>query len=199
MRKFRRIALAVLFIGASVMLGMGVGNVISHALVPPAPQQSAAPTYAPTPAASPQLPALLLIPKIHVRAEIESVGTDSQGRMDVPSVPEHVAWYNKGVLPGEAGNAVIDGHVDSYTGPAVFFELRKLSAGDDITVSYGDGREQHFTVTRVASYPYNNFPLQEVFGPSDKKQLNLITCSGTFDRAAKNYSNRLVVYATQAQ
>jgi len=49
--------------------------------------------------------------------------------MAVPSVPSHVAWYSPGPAPGEPGDAVIDGHLDWTTGPAVFWNLGKLHAG----------------------------------------------------------------------
>src|SRR5438128_2185263 len=66
-------------------------------------------------------PTTIRIPAIHINARVESVGLDSEGHMAVPKVPANVAWYNLGPKPGEDGNAVIDGHIDTITGePAVF-------------------------------------------------------------------------------
>src|SRR6266849_8717779 len=62
------------------------------------------------------LPKTISIPQINVSANIESVGMDKQGRMDIPQKADNVAWYNLGYKPGEKGNAVIDGHLDKQTG-----------------------------------------------------------------------------------
>ena len=47
----------------------------------------------------------------------------SQAGALVPSKPTDVAWYKPGPAPGEAGDAVIDGHLDWTTGRAVFWDL----------------------------------------------------------------------------
>jgi len=145
---------------------------------------------------SPSQPQTLTIQKLGVNAEIESVAMDEKGNMDVPKQVMNVAWYNLGAKPGERGNAVIAGHLDTVTGkPAVFFKLSTLEAGDTIMVTDADNNSYTYTVVSKENYPYDNFPLQEVFGVSSKKRLNLITCEGSFDQTAKNYSHRTVVYA----
>jgi sortase A len=50
----------------------------------------------------------------------------------------------------------------------------------------------------VERYPYNQFPLTEVFGDAEIPRLNLITCNGVWDKNSKNYSDRLVVYSKLA-
>lgn len=142
------------------------------------------------------VPQTLNIPKINVEASVESVGLDKSGRMDVPKNDEDVAWYQLGYKLGQKGNAVIDGHLDKVTGaPAVFWNIGKLRAGDKIIVTDKAGKTYKYGVVNVASYPYNNFPMQNVFGSSSKSMLNLITCTGTWDAANKNYSERTVVYS----
>jgi len=149
-----------------------------------------------SPTVTPGVPISISIPKIGVRAHIESVAMDSLGRMDVPQNPDDTAWYSPGFRPGMKGNAVIDGHLDKVTGaPAVFWNLKELSTGDSIAVTESNGAKYTFTVDRVVKYPYNQFPLQEVFGNSDIPKLNLITCNGVWDKNSKNYSDRLVVYS----
>ena len=141
-------------------------------------------------------PLTLSIPKIHVNAQVESVTTDSQGRMDVPKHVEDVGWYSLGYKPGETGSAVIDGHYDTVTGaPASFYNISQLNVGDEVDVTDAANKTRTFLVTQNVSYPYNGLPLQQIFHTTDKPRLNLITCHGTWDKASKNYSEREVVYA----
>ncbi|WP_369679964.1 DUF4397 domain-containing protein [Bacillus sp. FJAT-45066] len=51
-----------------------------------------------------------------------------------------------------------------------------------------------FIVKKVESSPYDAAPLRSIFGPSTNRQLNLITCSGTYNRSTQNHTERLVVY-----
>lgn len=145
---------------------------------------------------APAIPQSLRISKINVETVIEHVGMDAQGRMDVPKDADNVAWYSLRYKPGENGNAVLAGHYDKVSGePAVFWSVGSLAPGDTIVVEDEDGKEYTFSVTKVNRYPYDNFPIEEVFGPSSKPMLNLITCQGSWDDATQNYSHRVVVYS----
>ena len=73
---------------------------------------------------------------------------------------------------------MIAGHVDSKTGPAVFYRLRDLRPGDPVLVERADGSRLRFLVERSRSYPKTTFPTQEVFGPVPVAALRLITCGG---------------------
>ena len=55
-------------------------------------------------------------------------------------------------MPGSVGNSVIVGHVDTYVGPAVFYNLYQLAAGDAIDVETGAGTER-FAVRWVREIP----------------------------------------------
>ena len=141
-------------------------------------------------------PITLRIPKIGVDAPIESVGVDSTGAMATPTTAFRTAWYDGGTVPGQPGSAVIDGHLDSRIyGAAVFWRLGELIPGDKIEVEMPGKRSLTFVVERVAVYPYNDAPLGEIFANSDEPRLNLITCSGIFDRSSHNYDRRRVVYS----
>ncbi|MBM7095182.1 class F sortase [Bacillus sp. H-16] len=140
------------------------------------------------------VPLSLSIPAIEVEADIEPVGVLDNGQMGVPADAEGVAWFEPGTMPGNTGNAVLAGHVDSRTGPAVFWDLNKLEPGDELHVTGEDGEPLTFEVQVTVSYGRNDAPIEEIFGPTDKKRLNLITCSGTFDRAEGTHDQRLVVY-----
>jgi sortase (surface protein transpeptidase) len=140
-------------------------------------------------------PKTIIIPKLNLQTSIESVGLDNQGRMDVPKDPNNVGWYNLGTVPGSVGSAVIDGHLDTKTGPAVFYKLNTLSRGDVIKIIDDKNQTAEFTVTGKISYNDDNFPIDTVFSKNDTQRLNLITCDGVFNKQKQNYSNRLVVFS----
>jgi len=143
-------------------------------------------------------PVRLRIPKIGVDTTVEWVGSNEQGQMGVPVNYGNVAWFEPGTSPGTPGNAVVAGHLDSETGPAVFFKLEDLNPGDEVFVVNQDGEELRFVVTEKASYPADDAPLDQIFGNSVKSRLNLITCEGIFDRSSRSYDRRLVVYTELA-
>jgi sortase (surface protein transpeptidase) len=118
--------------------------------------------------------------------------------MDVPKSYDSVAWYKLGARPGEVGSAVMAGHLDSKTGPAVFWRLRDLKPGDDVVVISDDGMERRFKVTETVVYRFDEAPLERIFAAPEGIGLNLITCGGTFDRRTQNYDQRIVVYTTLA-
>ena len=142
------------------------------------------------------LPARLIIPKINVHANLESVGLSTEGRIDAPEDPENAAWFNLGSRPGEAGSAVITGHSGwKDNKAAVFDNLHKLEKGDEIYVEDEEGVATTFVVREIKSYGRNEY-VPEVFASSDgKAHLNLITCTGTWDSVRGTRSNRLVVFA----
>jgi sortase (surface protein transpeptidase) len=161
-----------------------------------APLPTATPSDQPAPPQQParHVPARLVIASIGVDAAVEPVARDQHNNMAVPSVPSHVAWYSPGPAPGEAGDAVIDGHLDWTTGPAVFWNLGKLHAGDEIQVVAQDGAVLRFNVTRAVRVPYTA-PPAGLFSTSGSAHLSLITCAGSWDVGKKTYQQRLVVDA----
>lgn len=142
-------------------------------------------------------PDQIKINSIGVEALIESVTTDSLGRMDIPKDFRNTAWYSLGAKPGEKGSAVIDGHVDTPQGEAsVFSRINELKVGDEIEVIDKIGATHTFIVERTKSYDLSQMPLGDIFTQdTNEKRLNLITCSGVWDKANKMYSSRFVVYA----
>ena len=141
-------------------------------------------------------PVEVTIPTLGISATIENVGLDNESRMDVPKDDYNVAWYELGVKPGEVGSAVFAGHFDTRAGtPAVFYELESIKIGDSIIVTDGNNKELTFVVRDIQIFSDAEFPIAEVFGNQGKKLLNLITCNGTYDRTAQNYSDRVVVFS----
>jgi hypothetical protein len=139
-------------------------------------------------------PTRLKIKAIGVDTSLESLHLGDGGMLDPPKSFTKAGWYADGTAPGDTGPAVIAGHVDSRTGPAIFYKLRELQAGDHIQVVRG-GRTVRFTVTSTAWYPKTTFPTAKVYGPTPDRQLRLITCGGVFDHTLRSYKDNLVVYA----
>jgi len=191
--------LLIVIITLGVGAGIGLGFMFSRTHNPSdraMPASEGILLSTPQPSIAPGIPIAIVIPKINLHASVESVGMDSKGRMDVPKNANDTAWYSPGYKPGMSGSAVIDGHLDRVTGaPAVFWNLKFLSAGDDIIVSENNGLVYTFAVNRIMRYPYDSFPIKEVFGATKSPMLNLITCNGVWDKNSKNYSDRLVVYS----
>jgi len=140
-------------------------------------------------------PVRLRIPALDVDAHVEQLGERVGGEMATPTHPSNVGWYRYGAIPGENGNMVMAGHLDRVDGsPAVFWELEALANGDIVVVQDSTGTEYHYAVTDEASYPYNNAPIDDIFGFDLVSRLNLITCRGDWDGSRQTYTQRYVVY-----
>ena len=131
-----------------------------------------------------------------VSAPIEHVEVNEDGNMQEPSNTEIVAWYSGGSYPGEGSNAVFAGHVDNRNNPegGIFGQLETLTEGDEISYITNDGLLT-YQVTTMNVYPYDDAPLDEIYGQSGPERLTLITCSGTWYPELEQYGDRLVVVA----
>ena len=138
------------------------------------------------------------IPAIGVFAPVIPIGLQKGRTIQVPRDFGKAGWYKPGPDPGETGPAVIVGHVDSKTGPAVFYRLRELRPGQAVLVERADGARLRFLVEQARSYPKAGFPTAAVFGPVPSAALRLVTCTGDFDRARGSYRDNLVVFARLA-
>lgn len=166
-----------------------------HAVLVPVPRGhwAAAPDPDATPVAA---PVSLFIPAIGVRTPLIRLGLTSSGALQVPPVTTVAGWYTGSARPGATGDAVIAGHIDSYTGPGVFFRLRLLQPGNLIYIRRADGSLAVFRVTAVRSYLKTSFPTSAVYGAVPDAELRLITCGGTFDPATGHYQNNVIVFGT---
>jgi hypothetical protein len=140
-------------------------------------------------------PVRLQMPSVGLDTRLTGIDLDAAGALVPPSDDTVAGWYRSGPAPGEVGPAVLTGHVDSVAGPAVFFRLRHVAVGDPVSVTRADGTTARFTVTRVARFPKGAFPTTEVYAPTPRPELRLITCGGAFDRTARSYLDNVVVYA----
>jgi sortase (surface protein transpeptidase) len=134
-----------------------------------------------------------------VRSDVIALGKAADGTLAVPQPGpnlDKVAWYRNSPSPGEAGPAVMEGHVDTVQGPSVFFRLGALRPGDRVIVTRADRTTSVFTVNAVRSYPtHEQFPTAQVFGSALRTPaLRLITCSN-FDHSTGHYVGNTVVFA----
>jgi len=143
-------------------------------------------------------PTSLRIPSIDLDVPLILLGLLADGAIDVPVDPDEAGWLTASAVPGRTGPAVIAGHVDSADGAAVFTRLEELATGDEVQVGLDDGQTVTYVVTRSERYAKDAFPSDDVYGPAPASVLRLITCGGTFDRAAGSYEDNLVVYAVPA-
>jgi LPXTG-site transpeptidase (sortase) family protein len=156
------------------------------------------PTAVPTPVLYTSAVTRLRVERVGIDAPVETRGIDANNTMESPDGPYNVAWYDFTPKPGMGGNAAFSGHVDYINhGPAVFWRLRELVAGDIIEVQLEDGTRLRYAVTGMESYPLDTIPMAEVLAPTSVDSVTLITCDG--DARGGSYSHRLVVRATRTE
>lgn len=166
-------------------------------VVPVAPPAPAAPVAAP--AAAPALRATAVrLPTLGVDSTLVDLDVGADGVLIPPADPDLAGWYRRGAVPGEQGPTVIAGHVDSRTGPAVFFRLGELGPGDPVEVARSDGRSYGYRVVSVEHHPKDAFPTALVYGPAPGSVLRLVTCGGEFDARRRHYRDNVVVTAVPA-
>ena len=140
-------------------------------------------------------PARLVIPAIGVRTRLIRLGITSQGTLQVPTSAAIAGWFTGSPRPGGIGASIIAGHIDSYTGPGVFFRLRDLHRGQKVYITRADGSVVAFRITAVRMYAKDRFPTAAVYGPVPDAELRLITCGGQFDNSTGSYLSNVVAYA----
>lgn len=169
----------------------------------PSPAESAAGRVGPDGAKGPALhhspPVSVSIPAIGVKSKLLHLGRNQDGSIQVPNLvtsANEAAWYKYSATPGQIGTSVIEGHVDSYGGPAVFYRLGALRPGNRINVTLADGITAVFRVTGVREYLKDKYPANTIYAPANFAALRLITCGGGFDAVTGHYLSSVVVYAS---
>jgi hypothetical protein len=144
------------------------------------------------------VPMSVSIPAISLQSSLLRLGDNANGSMQVPDLQtssQFAAWYKYSVTPGQLGASVILGHVDSYGGPAVFFQLGAMRPGDAIDVTLADGVTAVFRVTGVREYLKSAYPASLIYDAHGFAALRLITCGGNFDYSTGHYLSSVVVFA----
>lgn len=188
-----------LLLGGIATIGVAVGAQ-QHA---PQPSAAAAGTTGRGGGIEPSLrrsvPVSVDIPAIGVHSALLHLGLNADGSLQVPPLNTSAgvaAWYKYSVTPGQIGTSVIEGHVDSYQGPAIFFRLGALQPGDTVDVRLADGITAIFRINGVRRYLKVDFPANIIYGATNYAALRLITCGGTFDYTTRHYLGSTVVFAS---
>jgi len=142
------------------------------------------------------LPQRLRIPSLRVDTALERLSVDRDRSIEVPKDWQRAGWYAGGARPGEPGAAVLLGHVDSPSGPAVFTRLPAVRPGAKVLVDRADGSTVAFRITRVEEHRRAKFPAIDVYWPTLQRELRLITCGGPYVRSAGGYQSNVIVFAT---
>lgn len=157
------------------------------------PQTAAAPQARPARVTAPRV----RVPALEVDAPVIGLAT-RDGVLDVPRTASDVGLWSAGPVPGDPGAAVLVGHVDLDGVPGVFARLGDLRPGTRIVVRRPDGRDATFLVDRVQQHAKTAFPTDEVYAPTERPSLRLVTCGGAFDRRTGHYRDNVVVFAVLA-
>ncbi|MDH6140521.1 MULTISPECIES: class F sortase [Kitasatospora] len=142
-------------------------------------------------------PVRLSIPAISVNAPFTGLDLAPDGVLNAPppSDTNLVGWYQGGTVPGNKGAAIVLGHVDTKTAPAVFWGLSTLTQGNTVDIDRDDKVTATFTVDSVEVFAKDAFPDDRVYGRTKDAQLRLITCGGAYDRQRGDYTANVVVFA----
>lgn len=190
-----------------VWLALGAGEERADLLSGPATTTTTAPvtttttpdtTTTSTTVAPPAVPVGLVIPSLGVDARVVPVGLEPNGEMEVPPADE-AGWYFYGPRPGQgAGTAVLAAHVDYGGQRGVFFDLRGIQVGAEITVTDEVGTAHRYTVAELLQVDKDELPIDQIFVADGPPGLTLITCGGAFDRGVRSYEDNIVVRAVPA-
>ncbi len=150
---------------------------------------------------APDKPRFISIGKIGVHARVLSLGLTADGALATPGNVFDAGWYNRSSLPGQPGAMVIDGHVSSWTTNGVFYDLKKLAAGDLVYIERGDGQKFTYKVVKAVLYDADTVDMQALTQPATagKPGLNLITCAGKVKPGTSEFTQRLAVFTEQLQ
>lgn len=148
---------------------------------------------------APALPRYLKIPKLNVSARVLQVGLNASGAIGTPNNVFDTAWYTGSAKPGQPGATLIDGHISSWTTHGVFYNLGQLNPGDTLQIVRGDGAVITYQVVRTQIYNVNNVDMKAVLSPVTTGQpgLNLISCTGQWQKSTNEFNERIVVFAQQ--
>lgn len=135
------------------------------------------------------------IPSIGVKADsIMDLGLNEDRSLQVPSDAKTIGWYTRGSSPGQQGPAVFASHVNYRGVEGGFANLKDVEAGDQVLVKRADGTTAAFVVDRVDQVSKGAFPTAQVYGPTSRPEIRLITCGGAFDSDTRNYEDNIVVH-----
>ncbi|MEI7579195.1 MAG: class F sortase [bacterium] len=141
-------------------------------------------------------PKSIKIDSVGIEGFLQKVGVDQNQQIAVPNNVYFAGWFVDTVRPGENGLSIIDGHLNGTSKGGIFRNLENSKKDDQFEVKMGDDSVKKFVVKDVLTVN-NDQAVNVLFSqdPAIKSQLNLITCGGTYDKAAHHYDQRIIVIA----
>ena len=96
----------------------------------------------------------ITIDAIKVNAAVRPVGVADDGSVPVPPLEraDDTGWFERGPTPGETGPAIVVGHFDIRSGPAMCYRLGKLREGAPVEITRADRTVALFEVTSVERF-----------------------------------------------
>lgn len=150
---------------------------------------------------APNDPKKIVIPSVNIDGFVQKVGVDQNRQIAVPNNVHIAGWFIDSVRPGEKGLSIIDAHLDGrINAEALFSTLPSIKKDDAVTIEFGDGSKKVFIVSEmheVSLEEANSVLFSQI--PTATNQLNLITCVGTYDKVARTYDKRFIVYTQLKQ
>jgi LPXTG-site transpeptidase (sortase) family protein len=137
-------------------------------------------------------PTWLGIPRIGVDAPVMAMGLQS-GEYQVPSFD--VGHHADSANPGQPGNSVYNGHLQTIDAGQVFARLHELRPGDLVYV-YTASYRFDWVVERAHTVRNDE---RGFLQPTPEARVTLYTCAGSYDPRTHDYSHRLVVVGRLAQ
>ncbi len=143
-------------------------------------------------------PTAINVPALGIQSILTRLDRNPDGTVEVPTSFHTAGWYEHSVTPGQIGPTVILGHVDSTSGPGIFYRVGALHPGDTVAVTRADGKTVTFVITGVRQYSKTAFPTLDVYGNTPVPTIRLVTCGGAFDSATHHYLSNIVAYGELA-
>jgi len=134
----------------------------------------------------------VVVPSISLDSEVVSARLVERGgatTWEVPSFKAGHAEHTAGA--GEAGTAVLFGHIDSRNHGNVFRALDGIGVGDQVLVS-SPARQFTYRVTDVRTVSRTDV---QVLQPTETASVALVTCTGLWLPFIWDYTDRLVIQA----
>lgn len=181
--------------------GTGIGEVGSHPTPPTRPTRlPRVPIVVPpkaSAAASVAIPEFISLGNSNSRIRVIPIGVSSEGVLEPPTDISMVGWWVSGPRPGAPGRAVITGHIDSPAGLGAFAALDGLHDGDPVVLTGTDGDSRHYRVTDRQEIEKTNLNPALITRTTNRSDLLLVTCIGTFNSSTLSYESNLLITAVQ--
>ncbi|MDB5166433.1 MAG: Sortase family enzyme [Candidatus Saccharibacteria bacterium] len=144
-------------------------------------------------------PKYIAIPAIDVgKTRTIQLGVLANGSIAVPDNIYDAGWYGASSKPGQNGAMFVYGHVSSWKANGIFYDLKKLKAGETVIVTNGANKVFTYRVINIKRYAYDKVDMGQVLAPVNPMMagLNLMTCAGQIIKGTSEFSERLVVFTS---